>query len=87
MLRTFLNAKVSVSKQRKGAFRARKTLQNPGYSVLKQMRALFFSIVRLRLSKTKITSDNVKSSYTALYSEYYVKILENVEKKLFVGIY
>ena len=42
MLRTFLNAKVSVSKQRKGAFRARKTLQNPGYSVLKQMRALFF---------------------------------------------
>ena len=37
----FLNEKISVSKHRKGAFRARKTLQKFGYNVLNQMRAVF----------------------------------------------
>ena len=68
--------KKSVLKQRKGAFSVQKTLQKFGYSVLKQMRALF-SILRLLLSKmSKVRSD------IALYCGYCVKILESIEKTI-----
>ena len=76
----FLNEKVSVSKHRRGAFHARKTLQKFGYSVLKQKRALF-SILHLLLSKTQITSD-ITSNVRILRQN-----LGKYFKKLLVGIY
>ena len=47
----------NISKHRKGAFRARRAHQKFGYSVLKEMRALFSILRLLLLSKTQITSD------------------------------
>ena len=57
MLRTvFMENWQKVSKHTKGAFSAQKTLQKFGYSVLRQIRALF-SILRLLVSKTQYSSD------------------------------
>ena len=54
----FMKNAQKVPKQRKGVFRARKTLQKFGYRVLRQMRATFFqmSVELLAEASSKKTS-------------------------------
>ena len=86
MLRTLFNEKVSVSKPRKGAFRARKMLQRFGYSLLKQLQALLFrSYASSSVERKLLWLQGQKFGNCAL-----LRILrqnfEKFRKKLFVKI-